>query len=53
MSLESRAIQEFGLPVQAPQMLCAAYLAYLGEALTTTCTPDVWPPLSYREWRMR
>jgi len=53
MSLKRSAIQEFGMPAQALQKLRNAYLAYLGEALTTTCTPDVWPPLSYREWRMR
>ena len=53
MSLKARAIEEFGMPVQAPQKLRDAYLSYLGEALTTTCSPNVWPPLSYREWRMR
>ena len=53
ISLESLATQEFGLPMQAPRKLRDAYLAYLGEAPTTTCTPNVWPPLSYREWRMK
>ena len=50
-SLETRAAAQFGLPPRAPKSYRDAYMAYLREALTTLCPPDVWPPMSYAEWR--
>jgi len=49
-TLETRAKTEFGLPQKASKKLRAGYLAYLGEALATTCTPTIWPPESWPEW---
>lgn len=51
--LETRAENEFELPKNSPKKLRAGYLAYLGEALATTCTPTIWPPLGFIEWRIK
>lgn len=50
-ALESRAESEFGLPANASPRHRAAYLEYLDEQIRTTCSPDIWPPLSFDEWR--
>ena len=47
---EDLAIHKFGMPEDAPRESKDAYLRYLGEALTTTCSPVVWPPESWSEF---
>lgn len=47
---ENLAIHKFGMPVHAPPKAKEAYLHYLKEALTTTCSPVIWPPESWSEF---
>lgn len=42
---------QFGLPIAVGSRLKSAYLAYLGEQLRSTCGPNIWPPLSFSEWK--
>jgi phage-related protein len=49
-NLEILAMAKFGMPKRAPKRAAEAYLAYLREALTTTCSPTIWPPESWSEF---
>lgn len=49
-SLQSHAEIEFALPANAPVRLRKAFLGYLAEQISSTCTPTIWPPESYQEW---
>ena len=48
--LEIIAITRFGMPKRTKRKLREAYLAYLQDALYTTCTPTIWPPESWFEY---
>jgi len=48
--LETIAITQFGMPRRTRKHERGIYLSFLREALTTTCSPTVWPPESWSEF---
>jgi len=48
--LEIIAITQFGMPRRTRKHARGIYLSFLREALTTTCSPTVWPPESWAEF---
>ena len=48
--VEAIAREQFGMPELAPKRKREGYLAYLGDALQTTCSPAIWPPEDWAEF---